>query len=204
MIPRRIVFAGSSSIHGRGDPEFGGFVHRFRLWHEARSPRHFVYGLGIFGESTASLMARIGAEARARRPHLIVLYPGFNDIRRDGGRDRPKASSLEAFAGAMTSLVTELTAIAPLMVMTGFPFDESRTCPFHGSESFYLSADAERYTQRLRSVCVQAQVPVLDYYSLWSSISLDGLLAEDGLHANPAGHRLLFEQLRDDMLDRYG
>ncbi len=204
MIPKRIVFAGSSSIHGRGDTAAGGFVHRFRLWHESRSPRHFVYELGIFGESTASLLSRVGAEASIRRPHLIALYPGFNDIRRDGGVARACAASPAEFGAAMTSLIAEQKAIAPVLVMTGFPFDETRTCPYQGTQSFYLRKDAGIFTDVLRSVCEAHDVPVLDYYALWSSTEPGDLLAEDGLHANPAGHQLLFEQLRDFIEAVYG
>ena len=203
MIPKRIVFAGSSSIHGRGDTAVGGFVHRFRLWHESCDPRHFVYELGIFGESTQSLISRVGSEAAVRRPHLIALYPGFNDIRRDGGVHSDNASSLNDFGAAMRSLISERDSTTPVLMMTGFPFDEARTTPYRGSDSFYLRKDAEAYTEVLRSVCEDCNVPILDYFSLWASRELGELLAEDGLHANPAGHQLLFEQLRDFIVDTY-
>ena len=203
MIPKRIVFAGSSSVHGRGDTALGGFVHRFRLWHESRDPRNFVYELGIFGESTQSLTSRLGAEASVRRPHLIALYPGFNDIRRDGGEQCKTASSPDEFRIAMKSLISAPESTIPVLMMTGFPFDESRTAPYQGTESFYLRRDAEVYTEVIRSVCKEYDVPILDYFSLWSSVELEGFLAEDGLHANPAGHQLLFEQLRDHVVDAY-
>ena len=55
------------------------------------------------------------------------------------------------------------------------------------------------YTDIVRSVSEEFKVPVLDYFELWTSKNLKDLLAEDGLHANPKGHQLLFEQLRDFM-----
>ncbi len=203
MIPKRIVFAGSSSIHGTGDSELGGFVHRFRLWHESCSPKHFVYELGVFGEPTESLVARLVAEVSIRRPHLLVLYPGFNDIRRDGSVNAENACSQNVFKVSMASLISKAKSVAPVLMMTGFPFDETRTTPYTGTKSFYLQQDAEVYTQILRSVCKEAEVPTLDYFALWSSKEQGGHLAEDGLHANPVGHQLLFEQLRDFITDNY-
>lgn len=203
MVPRRIVFAGSSSIHGRGDIELGGFVHRFRLWHESGSPRNFVYELGIYGESTTSLISRLVAEASARSPRLIALYPGFNDIRRDGSVESGSACPEDTFRASIVSLIAAAQSVAPALMMTGFPFDQKRTAPYQRSRSYYLRADAEKYTRIVRSVCVETGVPVLDFFALWSSLELNDLLAEDGLHANPAGHRLLFEQLRDYLVDEY-
>lgn len=203
MIPKRIVFAGSSSIHGRGDTELGEFVHRFRLWHESCDPKHFVYELGVFGESTESLTSRLVAEATVRRSNLIALYPGFNDIRRDDGLKSENASPQNAFKVAMASLISEAKSVAPVLMMTGFPFDETRTTPYQGTKSFYLREDAEAYSQIIRSVCRETEVPILDYFTLWSSKDRGDLLAEDGLHANPAGHQLLFEQLRDFIVDEY-
>ena len=203
MIPKRIVFAGSSSIHGRGDTALGGFVHRFRLWHESCAAKHIVYELGVFGESTESLISRLVAEASVRRPQLIALYPGFNDIRRDGSVKSENASSRNTFKVSMTSLISEAKLVASVLMMTGFPFDETRTTPYPGTESFYLQEDAKAYTQIVRSVCEETEVPMLDFFSLWSSQELGDLLADDGLHANPAGHQLLFEQLRDFILAEY-
>jgi len=105
--------------------------------------------------------------------------------------------SQEVFRDSMTSLITRAQAVAPVLMLSGFPFDETRTSPYAGTESFYLLADAEVYTELLRSVCRESSVPLLDYFALWSARDTANLLAEDGLHANAAGHQLLFEQLRD-------
>lgn len=104
----------------------------------------------------------------------------------------------------MESLSSERESFVPLLMMTGFPFDEKLTTPYQGTESYYLRKDADVYTDILRSVCEDNDVPILDYFSLWSTREREGLLAEDGLHANPAGHQLLFEQLRDFIVDTYG
>jgi len=203
MIPKRIAFFGSSSVHGYGDTEMGGFVHRFRLWHEGQRPGNIVYQLGVFGETTASLTARIAAEGRPRRPHLIVLYPGFNDLRKKGGPEGENLVSLVEYQELVTQLLKAAIEIAPTIVMTGLPFDDSKTTPLKGTKLFYLSCEAERYTEKVREACRESQVPVLDCFLLWQSLNRNTLLAEDGLHASPDGHRVLFEQVRDFIVSKY-
>jgi len=203
MFPRRIVALGSSSIHGRGDAELGGFIHRFRLWHEAQSPNNFVYQLGIFGESTESLIKRLPTEAGIRSPHLILLYPGFNDIRREGAESSENTVSIEDFRSSMAALVECSLKISPTFLLTGFPFEEAKTKPYLGSDWYYLRSDAARYTDVLRQVCEERSCPILDYFKTWSSDEMSDLLADDGLHCNPKGHGKLYRELREFLEYKY-
>ncbi|MEM9729475.1 MAG: G-D-S-L family lipolytic protein, partial [Myxococcota bacterium] len=98
MLPRRITVFGSSTVYGTADDQVGGFVQRLRLWHEARDSRNRVYNLGIWGEQTSALLQRLASEARARQPHLILIYAGFNDSRRLDAPDGPNATPVDAFA----------------------------------------------------------------------------------------------------------
>jgi hypothetical protein len=84
MPPGRIVIFGSSSICGTADYELGGFVNRFRFWYESIDSSYRVYNMGIWGEQTRGVIDRIAPEASVRRPHLIMVYPGFKDCRRQG------------------------------------------------------------------------------------------------------------------------
>jgi len=203
MIPKRIAFFGSSSVHGYGDSEAGGFANRFRLWHEAQSPRNIVYQLGVFAETTASLITRVATEGPTRKPHLIVLYPGFNDLRKEGGSEKENAVSVGEYRDLITQLVKASIKVSPTIVMTGLPFDDSKTTPLKGTNLYYLFSEAERYTEVVRGVCAENEVPVLDCFLLWQSLNWKALLAEDGLHADPDGHRVLFEQVRDFLVSKY-
>ncbi len=203
MFPRRIVALGSSSIHGRGDSELGGFIHRLRLWHEAQGPRNFVYQLGIFGETTDRLIQRLSIEAGARRPHLIILYPGFNDIRREGAESSENAVSIEDYSSSMAALVESALKISPTLMLTGFPFDEAKTRPYLSSDWYYLRSDAARYTDVLRQVCAERSCLVLDCFANWGSDDISDLLAEDGLHCNPKGHERLYRELREFLEENY-
>ena len=193
MLPRRITVFGSSSVYGTADREMGGFVQRLRLWHEAIDHRHRVYNLGIWGEQTPALIRRIAPEARARRPHLILIYPGFNDSRRIDAPDGPHAIALNAFAGLMRELLSAALDVAPTAVMTGVPFDETRTQPYLGTNAFYRLEDARQYHEALADVAASFDVNVLDFFNHFRNTDMTPLLAADGLHGNAACHRQLFE-----------
>lgn len=203
MFPRRIVALGSSSVYGRGDSELGGFINRLRLWHESQSPHNFVYQLGICGESTDSLIKRLPTEAGIRRPHLILLYPGFNDIRREGAKSSENAVPLEDFRSSLVALVECALRISPTVMLTGFPFDEAKTTPHPGSDWYYLRFDAARYTDVMRQVCEERSCPILDYFKNWRADETSDLLAEDGLHCNPKGHEKLYRELREFLEHKY-
>jgi lysophospholipase L1-like esterase len=123
-VPKKVVFIGSSSIYGKGDTELGGFVQRFRLRFENLNPKNLIYSVGVFGEEVTSLTVRVSLELPPRRPHLIGLYPGFNDICRIGGAEAQNTVTLDFFRQAMLELLQASNSIAPSFVMTGIPFDE--------------------------------------------------------------------------------
>ncbi|MEM8681334.1 MAG: GDSL-type esterase/lipase family protein [Planctomycetota bacterium] len=195
-IPRRLVFFGSSSIYGTNDVELGGFVNRLRLWHEQQDPRNRVYNLGIWGEQTCDLVKRIGVEAPARRPHALFIYPGFNDCRRLDDAGGELATPLEQFAELMHDLLSTSAAIAPTVVMTGYPFDESRTQPYQGTSVFYGLRDARQYTKRLIMVAKSLEIKVIDFFGKLAETDMAPLLAADGLHANAVGHQRLCDITR--------
>ncbi|MEM9658186.1 MAG: GDSL-type esterase/lipase family protein [Planctomycetota bacterium] len=203
MWPKRVAFFGSSSIYGAADSEFGGFVNRFRLWYESIDSQHRVYNLGIWGESTRELIDRIAPEASRRRPHLIMIYPGFNDCRRMGSPDAPRAVSVDEFCQTMRELICGAQAIADTVVMTGYPFDETRTSPYANTDCFYLRSDAEEYTHALVAAARKCDARVLDFFASYRNREMSPLLSDDGLHCNARGHESLFSIARDFFRDTF-
>lgn len=202
-MPKRIVIFGSSSIYGTADAECGGFVNRFRLWYESVDARHRVYNLGIWGEQTRGLIDRLASEATRRRPHLIMIYPGFNDIRREGSADSPNAVSLSEFREMMTELLTIAQAITETVIVTGYPFDEARTTPYAKTDSYYLLRDAEAYTNALVAVANARRAKVLDFFASQRKDDANQVLATDGLHRNARGHELLFRATQQFFRETY-
>ncbi len=197
MTPRRIVCFGASTIYGSIDEELGGVVNRLRFWSEAQDPRNRVYNLGIWGEQTKSLISRLTAEAEIRRPDLIIIYPGFNDCRRIGSRDSVNVVSLKEFKQLMLELIRLAQTQAPTLMLTGYPFDESRTAPIAGTTAYYLFEDAEKYSATLVEAAAEQGADVIDFFSELKNRDLSDLLSADGLHGNAKCHQLLFERIKE-------
>ena len=195
MIPKRIVVIGGSTVHGQGDPERGGFVSRLRQWHETSNVEsNRVFNLGIGGDGVREMLARGPGECRARRPDLIILYPGLNDTRRIGERDAPQQNSFETIRETLARLVAELRNIAQLAVLSAVPIDESRTSPFWGKWYFRMD-DAATMAALVADECRSTGTPYLPLFETWSDrIDLKARLA-DGLHLNSSGHELLFQEV---------
>lgn len=62
MIPQRIVAIGTSAFFGVGDPSNGGFIGRFKTWHQQKDIHNEAYSLGVsrkkVGETTTELLQK--------------------------------------------------------------------------------------------------------------------------------------------------
>ncbi|MEM9731809.1 MAG: SGNH/GDSL hydrolase family protein, partial [Myxococcota bacterium] len=147
---------------------------------------------------------RLASEARARQPHLILIYAGFNDSRRLDAPDGPNATPVDAFADLLHEVLSAARAVAPTVIMTGYPFDESRTQPYPGTNAFYRLEDARRYNHALTGVADSLEVKVIDFFGHFRDADMTPLLAADGLHGNAECHQRLFELTRQFLENEYG
>jgi len=198
MIPNRIVVLGGSSVYGEGDPAGGGFVGRFRAWFEPRDPANRVFNLGVGGDTIGDLARRGPREVSVRRPELIVLYPGFNDIRR---MNSPEGARTEAglFRETLVSLFADLREHAPVVLLTGVPPDEKRTLPFR-SEMYFFENEAAEIARIEVKTAAEAGVPCFDIFGTWSKKPDRRDLLIDGLHCNPHGYSILALELQEFLL----
>ena len=111
---------------------------------------------------------------------------------RPGGRHQ---LAPEAFLFGLQQLLHQARQLAPVMVLGLTPVDEA-VMPFAGC-LWYNLATVRHYEGLLEEACLEADVPFLPL--------LDGLLEDphwlrllgsDGLHLNGAGHRRLYERLK--------
>jgi len=202
-MPSRIVAFGSSSVKGRGDPDRGGFVGRLSNWHTALNPSNLTFNLGLVGDSTSKMVGRLLHEAPNCKPDLVILYPGLNDCRRRTRSDKPVLTDDE-FRKNLSALLEHSSALAPTILVSAFPIDESRTTPWAESKQFYLLADTTRFTDIGREVCQEAKVCYLPIYETWIKHADFAELSIDGLHGTPEAHELLFNELRELISDMFG
>lgn len=202
MIPHRIVVLGGSTVYGQGDPEGGGFVSRFRAWHEPRHHANRVFNLGVGGDTVRAMLTRGAAECAARRPELILLYPGLNDSRRLGSPDAP-CTPIAEFSSTLHLLIGELKALAPLVIMTSVPLDGTRTAPYF--ETMYFSEpDGAALNRAVRETAEELHLPYLDTYARWCASPHWRALLCDGIHCSPEGHAILAAEVREFLCSLFG
>ncbi len=201
---KRVCFVGASTVEGLGDETGLGWPGRLAAL-EREAGRAFVpYNLGVRGQTLREIGARAVAECSTRiqdsKTDLIVLGTGMNDLARIGtGAFRtPQRRTLEDFI----RLVDELSGLAPLLVVGPFPVFEAKM-PFHsavsGMKFNFKNQDIKEATAHYAEICVARQVPYLDLFqTLFDTPEyMAGLEANDGLHSNAAGYRVIAERLRD-------
>jgi hypothetical protein len=115
--------------------------------------------LGIGGDAVSEMLSRGRSECLARRADLIILYPGLNDTRRLGRIDAPLHTSFEDVKGLLSKLISELSDVAPLVIMSAIPVDENRTSPFW-SKWFFRMDDAEEMAKVVSAAAVAAGIPI--------------------------------------------
>jgi len=194
---------GDSITRGAGDPEFNGWAGRFLREREIPSPSKGegqgevlgddrVYVLGINGDTSAGLLARIEVEARARKADVIVIMIGINDSRYYGSHERPE-TTLDGYRENLAKIVAIARTFTTKITMIGMTrADESKTMPLAWSpEKFYDNATIARYESILREFCASEGLPFVEVSDV---LTVDDL--GDGIHPNMEGYRKLFERIR--------
>jgi lysophospholipase L1-like esterase len=199
VIPKKIVAIGASDFFGMGDAGHGGFIGRLKQWHEQKSDKNFFYNLSVRSETTTQMIRRLTAESLPRKPDLLLLTAGSNDIRRVGSKTSPVKTSDDDFTANVHAMIRQGKALGDVLFIGTHPFDESRTTPFAywNKQNFYLLEDQKRREGIVAAVCQEEGVPFLDLFHTWLQEDYLQWLHEDGQHANSEGHDIIFKSLRD-------
>jgi len=206
MTLRRIVAIGASDFCGIGDAAGqGGFIGRLKQWHEQQSDKNLLYNLGVRGETTTQMLRRLVVESMPRKPDLLILTTGSNDIRRTSSKTSPVKTPDELFAANVTAMIKQGKALGDVVFIGTHPFDESRTAPFAywNDQNFYLLGDQTRREAVVAELCKQERVPYFDLFQNWLNQDYFQWLHTDGQHANTEGHELIFRQLKDFLKSLY-
>jgi lysophospholipase L1-like esterase len=170
----RVVFLGDSITDG------------WRL-HEY-FPDHDFVNRGISGQITGEMLGRMKADVIDRKPAVMVVLAGTNDIAR---------------GVPVTTIQNNLTMIADLAVAHGIKPVFASILPIHDynkekNPRWEMSTSRPMGTIRqlntfIENMCRQRNFVYLDYFS--AMIDQQGFLkaelAEDGLHPNATGYRVM-------------
>ena len=199
----RILCFGDSITQGLWGVE-GGWVERLRKHYDALSIADLdnmqpeVFNLGVSGDTTRSLLARIEAETKARTWKrdlpVVAVAIGANDGLFEGGRQWVNP---DEFRGNLEKILRILKPLANKVVLVGSPAcDEAQTCPVPWGDFAYTNRELQRFEQTMQEVAARHKLSFVPIYQGFKQRldNGDALLA-DGLHPNDAGHRHIAEQV---------
>lgn len=200
--PLRVIAIGDSLVYGYGDTQGGGWVERLRrLWMESDRD-HVLYNLGIRGDRTSQVKARLvqefsyRGELRNKYPDLIILSVGVNDSPRLGHIQGRNLTNYDQFTEDMNNLLDRALELSPVLFVGMTPVDEKKM-PF--LDCFYYNLrDQYHYKEVTKKACETRQIPYLDVFDLWMSRGehwQEFQMSEDGLHPNIKGYETLFQEV---------
>ena len=138
---------------------------------------------GISGHTTVNALARIEKDVIAKRPHLVVVMFGMNDITR---------VTPDVFEKNTVTIVRKCrSAGAAVVLCTPNSVIENPSRP---------NAGLKGLATRVQRVAKGAQLPLVDVFEQWQAIreqdeTIWALLMSDTIHPNMNGHKRFAEMI---------
>jgi lysophospholipase L1-like esterase len=143
---------------------------------------------GIGGQTTPQMLVRFRQDVIALHPRAVVILAGTNDIAGNTGPmlDRDITANFMNLAelARANGIQAIFCSITPVHNYTERSQDLFRQRPL---------ARIQELNRWLKEYCAANHIPYIDYYSAMTGNDgrLRRELAEDGLHPNPAGYRIM-------------
>ena len=187
-----ICVFGDSITWGGYDPINGGWVTLLRNYLEKNFEDISLYNLGICSEASADLLKRLTIEAVPRKPEVIILAVGANDVRHKKG----EGVSFDNFEKNIKELVSESKNFTNrIIVMAITPVDERLMMPRNKPPyNFRENKDINECNRILKEVANKERIIFIE---IPNDFSMEDL--EDGLHPNTNGHLKIFEKIKSIM-----
>jgi lysophospholipase L1-like esterase len=193
----RIVFLGDSITQAGAGPK--GYVTLVRKAIAEKHPdlEFEVIGAGISGNKVPDLQRRIEKDVIARKPTLVVIYIGINDVWH-GEKDPSKGTSKEAFEAGLKEVIGKCTAAgARVILCTPSVIGEKKD----GGNP--LDKQLDEYSEISRGLARELKLTLCDlrkaFVAHLNAQNEDnaerGLLTSDRVHLNDAGNAFVAEQV---------
>ncbi len=189
----RIVFLGDSITQGGAGPKGYVTLVNQALQDKAKDLGVEVIGAGVSGNKVPDLQARVDKDVIARKPTVVVIYIGINDVWH-GQNDPAKGTPKDRFEAGLKDVIKRCTeAGATVVLCTPSVIGEKSD----GSNP--LDKKLDEYAEISRGVAKELKLPLcdlrkafLDYEKANNAENKDkGVLTTDGVHLNDAGNRFV-------------
>lgn len=200
-----ICIFGDSITWGACDYERGGWATRLRNYFEERGDTPLgadgslvdvsVYNLGVSGDNTNDLLARMKSECEAREPDMVIMAIGINDSQYMRS-DSERRINIDKFKENLANLYETAKQFTEKVVFVGLTLvDESKTMPIPwDTNKQYDNEGVKQYDGVIREFCADKNVKFIEMIDMLTTKYL-----EDGLHPNANGHGKMFERIKTEI-----
>jgi lysophospholipase L1-like esterase len=191
----RIVFLGDSITAGGVSPKGYVTLIKKELAEKHKDLKIEVLGAGVSGNKVPDLQRRLDRDVLAKKPTLVVIYIGINDVWH-GEKDPKRGTSKEKFEAGLKEIIGKLKeAKARVLLCTPSVIGEKTD----GSNA--LDGKLDEYADISRRVAREEKVPLCDlrraFLEHLKKNNADnkerGILTTDRVHLNEAGNRFVAE-----------
>jgi lysophospholipase L1-like esterase len=159
-----------------------------------------IYNLGVEGETTRRLTARLPREVVTRRNHweedtdfAFVFAIGINDslITDDGDF----FSSPEQYRHDLQELIDTAKLFAKKCMFVGLtPIEDD-----HPRNHYYNTDRVWEFEQVLRDFVAEHSLPLVHLFEKFENCKQEEFIYANGLHPNDEGHRIIFDAVEPEL-----
>lgn len=185
----------------------GNFLqHRYLA---GKEPEIFTYNLSTHSQTTADILARLEAEIKPRlfrdwksEGDIIIFAVGLNDSAFVHSKN-DNWVNFNNFKNNIKELVVKASKFSKRIIFVGLaPVDQAIVDPMpFDLDKSYREIEIKRYDSALRELAKNFGAGYIPIYDKFVAADHKKLL-HDGAHPNSAGHQLIFETVRDYLLEK--
>lgn len=186
----RIVFLGDSITQAGVEPKGYVTVIKNALEKKHKDLEIEVIGAGISGNKVPDLQARVDKDVIAKKPTVVVIYIGINDVWH-GEKDPARGTSKEAFAAGLKEVIGKCTSAGARVVLCTPSVIGEKT---GGANP--LDKQLDEYSEISRGLAKDLKLTLCDlrkeFVELLKTRNNDnkesGILTSDRVHLNDTGN----------------
>jgi lysophospholipase L1-like esterase len=191
----------------------GGWVQRLSNFAMERylsenNDEFYTYNLSTHSQTTSDILIRLESEITPRlfrewpSNNIVVFAIGLNDSAYVHSK-KGNWVGFNEFEVNIGKLVDSAGKFSKKIIFVGlYPINEAVMNPMpYDLDKSYRNEDVKRYDQKLMAAAKENNVEYIPIFDKFEAQDYKKLL-HDGAHPNSAGHKLIFEAVRDYLLEK--
>lgn len=201
-----ITIFGDSITFGSGDNVDRGWCGRLKKYFESKGGHHYLYNLGVCGDTTKDLLERFDVEAKARvkfrrelDKNTIIFSIGINDSKLLAKSKIPEIE-IDVFKENIKTLAGKAKFYTKKITFIGLtPVDEKITSDYE--EATFTNERICEFNNSIKEFCQKNDIPFLDMFKEFSKLDFKKILI-DGLHPSPKGYEEMYKIIKDFLTNK--